>query len=208
MTYLSWCKCILLLLMALLVIKSKVSADDGYQLWFKYRKIKDKALLHKYQQTISSVAVTGTSKTCRIIQDELKKSLSQLLDEPIPFTKVMKNGTLLIGTQKSSESIRKLNVSGRLSKLGQEGYLIKSTKINGNMCIAIAAQTDIGLLYGTFHFLRLIQTQQQVERCGKSIFFALAGNVRRYQYLPGKISPLVSSCRLESQNEIWRHFLG
>ena len=164
MKYESSCKSVLpFFFIILCALCSTASADDGYQLWLKYQRIDDRNLIIKYQQTISSVAVTGTSKTCRILQNELKNSLPRLLGKPIPFEKVIKTGTLLIGTPRSSASIKRMKISGQLSKLGQEGYLIKSTKINGKMCIAIAAQKDIGLLYGTFHLLRLIQTHRQLE---------------------------------------------
>jgi len=36
-------------------------------------------------------------------------------------------------------------------------------KINGNNCIVITANTDTGILYGVFHFLRLLQTHQPVS---------------------------------------------
>ncbi len=164
MKLVSVCKGILLFVcITLYALSSSASADDGYRLWLKYQKIDDRGLLRKYHQIISSVAVTGTSKTCRIIQDELKNSLPQLLDKPLAFEQAIKTGTLLIGTPLSSASIKKMQITEQLNKLGQEGYLIKSTRINGKMCIAIAAQKDIGLLYGTFHLLRLIQTHQQLE---------------------------------------------
>jgi alpha-glucuronidase len=164
MKYESSCKSVLpFFFIILCALCSTASADDGYQLWLKYQRIDDRDLLQKYQQTIFSVAITGTSKTCSIIQNELKKSLPQLLDKTIPFEKAIKNGTLFIGTPRSSAFIKKMKIAGQLNKLGQEGYLIKSTTINGKMCIAIAAQKDIGLLYGTFHLLRLIQTHQQLE---------------------------------------------
>jgi Glycosyl hydrolase family 67 N-terminus/Glycosyl hydrolase family 10 len=164
MTYLASYKGFLLsFFMVILLFHISASADDGYQLWLKYHRIDDKNLLQKYQQIISSVAITGDSKTCHIVQDELKNSLPKLLNNLVPFEKTIKNGTLLIGTPRNSLLIKKMNASEQLRKLGQEGYLIKSTKINGKMCIAIAAQKDIGLLYGTYHLLRLIQTHQQLE---------------------------------------------
>jgi len=144
-------------------INCTASADDGYDLWLKYQKIEDRTLLEKYQQMISSIAVTGDSKTCRIIKDELKRSLPQLLGKPLPFEKKIKSGTLLIGTPRSSASIRRMRFSKRLNQLDRDGYLIKSTTIKGKTCIIIAARKDIGLLYGTFHFLRLIQTQQEAK---------------------------------------------
>jgi alpha-glucuronidase len=90
MKYESACKGILLFLcITLYALSSTASADDGYQLWLKYQRIDDRNLIIKYQQTISSVAVTGTSKTCRILQNELKNSLPRLLGKPIPFEKVI-----------------------------------------------------------------------------------------------------------------------
>jgi alpha-glucuronidase len=164
MKYESACKGILLFLcITLCALSNTTNADDGYKLWLKYQKIDDKEQLRKYQQTISSIIVSGDSKTCRTIRGELKNGLNGLLGKDIPFRRSCKAGSLIIGTPRSSASIKKMSLSGQLSKLGQEGYLIRSTNMNGKMCIAIAAQKDIGLLYGTFHLLRLIQTHQSLE---------------------------------------------
>jgi alpha-glucuronidase len=164
MTYISWFNNVLLPLLILFFFFScTASADDGYQLWLKYQRVDDKNLLRKYQKTISSVTVTGKSKTCRIILDEFKKSLPQLLGKPVSFEKKIKSGTIILGTPRSSSTIKKMEIAEQLKRLGQEGYLIKSATTHGMPCIVIAAQKDIGLLYGTFHLLRLIQTHQQLE---------------------------------------------
>ena len=36
--------------------------------------------------------------------------------------------------------------------------------IEGKKAIAIAARTDVGVLYGVFHYLRLIQTNQSLDK--------------------------------------------
>jgi alpha-glucuronidase len=41
--------------------------------------------------------------------------------------------------------------------------VIVQTRIKNKPCIAIAANKDICVLYGTFHFIRLLQTQQRIE---------------------------------------------
>jgi alpha-glucuronidase len=51
-----------------------------------------------------------------------------------------------------------------LHTVGREGYLIRSTSLDGHRVIVIAADEDMGVLYGAFHFLRLLQTRQPVER--------------------------------------------
>ena len=45
-------------------------------------------------------------------------------------------------------------------KLGREGYLIRSVVVDGHAATAIVANQDVGVLYGAFHFLRLLQTRQ------------------------------------------------
>ena len=47
-----------------------------------------------------------------------------------------------------------------LERAGAEGYVIRSVTINRQPAIVIAANSDVGVLYGAFHFLRLIQTRQ------------------------------------------------
>ena len=42
-------------------------ADDGYDLWMKYKKTEDANRLAEYQQSITSVIVEGRTETCRII---------------------------------------------------------------------------------------------------------------------------------------------
>jgi len=139
-------------------------ADDGYELWMKYNKIEDAALLAEYQQAISTVIVEGQTKTCRIIQDELKRGLGGLLEKEIPFTdSADQNGSVIVGTPNTSSDIKKLIGENELEPLGKEGFIIKSATINNNDTIVIAANEDIGLLYGTFCFLRLIQTKSSLK---------------------------------------------
>lgn len=50
----------------------------------------------------------------------------------------------------------------QLEQLSSEGFTIFSRKIKEKNCIIIAANTDAGLLYGSFHLLQLAQTQQKI----------------------------------------------
>ena len=47
--------------------------------------------------------------------------------------------------------------------LGDEGFMIRQYTLNDQSGIAIVANTDIGVLYGVFHFLRLLQTHQSLQ---------------------------------------------
>jgi alpha-glucuronidase len=140
------------------------SADDGYELWLKYNKVEDPQKLSQYQKAISSVVITGKTATSDATREELKKGLSGLLGQDVTFEKtVTKGGTLVVGTPGNCESIKKLDYTPLLEKAGKEGYIIKTADVDGKKAIIIAANEDIGLLYGTFHLLRLLQTGQPID---------------------------------------------
>ena len=41
--------------------------------------------------------------------------------------------------------------------------MIRSVTVNGHAATVIAANSDVGVLYGAFHFLRLLQTRQDLQ---------------------------------------------
>src|SRR5262249_34218732 len=45
-----------------------------------------------------------------------------------------------------------------------EGFIIRSTRIADKPVTVIAANSEIGALFGSFHFLRLIQTSQAIDQ--------------------------------------------
>ncbi len=67
---------------------------------------------------------------------------------------------VVVGTPKSSPLIAGLKWP--LVELGAEGFRIRSAKLGGRAVTVIAANGEIGALYGAFHFLRLLQTQQPI----------------------------------------------
>jgi alpha-glucuronidase len=148
----------------LLSIALSVSADDGYELWLKYRKIDDKTLLSRYREALTGIVVPGQSATLRIIRDELKRSLDVMLERNTHFRPVSAEGNeLLIATPASSSVVRELQRGGRLKTLGDEGYLITHVTKGKKSLLVIAANREVGLLYGTFHFLRSLQTRQPLD---------------------------------------------
>ncbi len=74
---------------------------------------------------------------------------------------VTANGAVLIGTPASSAAIKALGLD--LSKAGKEGYVIRSATSGGRSVTAIAANDDVGVLHGVFHFLRLMQTRASLD---------------------------------------------
>jgi alpha-glucuronidase len=136
------------------------SAEDGYELWLRYPVVTNAALLAQYRTEITGVLVTGTSRTAAAIRDELDRGLRGLLGRPVPAVTVARNGVLIAGTPASSPFVAGLGLSADLARVGGEGYVIRT--IATGRGIVIAANTDVGVLYGTFAFLRLLQTHRPI----------------------------------------------
>ncbi len=139
-------------------------AEDGYDMWLRYSPVADQRSLKAYQKQLTQIVVEGESSTLAVATAELQRGLSGLLAKPIAINKgKLSKHALVIGTPANSPAIASLNLTERLAPLGNEGYLLEKTRINRRDVIIIAANSDVGVLYGSFHLLRLIQTQQSLD---------------------------------------------
>jgi alpha-glucuronidase len=152
----------ILLFFTLILTAGQLLAEDGYDLWMRYKPV-DSKLQAVYKQYITGLQVSGSSATINVVKEELTTGLNGLLTIKIPFVNtITKNGTIIIGVA-SSPAIARLGLDKKISQVRQEGFVIVSKTINGKSCTIITANTDAGVLYGVFHFLRLLQTQQSIN---------------------------------------------
>jgi alpha-glucuronidase len=135
-------------------------ADDGYRLWLRYEKLPS---ADTYRQSIRSIAVQGKSATFDVIRRELSSGCAGLLGSPLVVGD-RDEASVVVGLPQTSSLIGKLRWEAELKSLGPEGYRIRTVRDGNRNVIAIASSTDIGALYGTFHFLRLLQTEQPLGR--------------------------------------------
>jgi len=157
----------LLIIIILFSLPFKILAKDGYELWQQYQLVENQQALNTYRSAISEIVFHGNSATIEIAKKELAMGLKGLLGKsPAMSTSVSKAGALLIGTLQSSDiSPVKFDktIQSKIETLGDEGYIIVSEKLRGKQVTIIAANSDVGVLYGVFHFLRLIQTEASLK---------------------------------------------
>ncbi len=134
--------------------------EDGYKLWLRYAAPGEAA--SAYRRTVRQLLVEGTSPTIDIIRTELNQGIGSMLGTPPGAASRPAEGTLLVGTPSTSAAIKSLGWDAQLSKLGPEGYIIRTTRVQNQPVLAIAASSDVGALYGAFHLLRLMQTAQPI----------------------------------------------
>jgi len=143
------------------IVSPWAAAEDGYELWLRYHQVEDQ-WIGPYRAAAAQVVPATNSDTLRAAQAELLRGLGGLLGFPPPLDPdVTQDGAIIFGTPKSSPAVANLHLD--LAATGAEGYVIRSVAIGGHAATVIAANQDIGVLYGVFHFLRLMQTRQSLD---------------------------------------------
>lgn len=139
--------------------------DDGHRLWLKYDKIENAEYLKMVSAQISSFKVFGQSEILTSAREELKRGLTGLLGKEIKEShrKDISSNVLIAGTPASYSYFRGERIKKKLAKLPPGGYMICPVKSRSRKNMAVIANDDIGVLYGIFHFLRLLQTQSPLE---------------------------------------------
>ncbi|MFF0151722.1 alpha-glucuronidase family glycosyl hydrolase [Micromonospora sp. NPDC005203] len=168
------------------------SPDDygGSDLWLRYVPVSDAKLLRDYRRAVTTIVVENadanrvhrhttdlamapgsTEKlaetTLGAARDELVRGLGGLLGRSTPVPIVSGDrvpaGAVVVGTPASSPLVRRLIPAHDLARVGDEGYLVRSLSRGRDRFTVIAGNTDLGALYGTYAFLRLLQTQKPID---------------------------------------------
>jgi alpha-glucuronidase len=140
-----------------------VPGEDGYKLWLRYALPGDAA--GQYRGLIRQILVEGDSATAQIIRQELSSGIAKMLGSTVPVVREgLQSEAVVVGTSANSKLISALGWEADLAKAGTEGFIIRSTTVANHPVIAIASEGEIGALYGAFHFLRLLQTGQPIDR--------------------------------------------
>jgi alpha-glucuronidase len=128
-----------------------ISPKDGSMLWFTN--------MQQASCTIGirpgSIFVPQESATFSIIRNELKSGLNTLFGTSPGIEKKIKPGSVLVGTSNLDIISNYIGIT-ELKSLENDGFIIRT--FHNPDIILIASNTEIGALYGTFHYLRLLQT--------------------------------------------------
>jgi alpha-glucuronidase len=147
-------------------------AEDGYDLWLRYRPVEGTWATRYRSFATEVVAAPGAS----LAAQELLRGVTGLIGlTPTVASRITRDGAIVLRTPGSPADpgapLRDLKT------LGSEGYLIRSITLHGHRATLIAANSNIGVLYGAFGLLRLMQTRQPLD----------ALNLRESPHIPHRI---------------------
>lgn len=148
----------------LLSMTSAAQAEDGYDLWLRYKPVEATARA-PYAAHAAAIAPPSSlgpdTPTLKVARAELERGLTGLVGKPATAAAGSRDGVIQLTVAPQKD-------------LGDEGYRIRTQAVNGRKTTVIAASRDVGVLYGVFRYLELIQTRQSVD----SLDIASAPKVR------------------------------
>src|SRR6184192_4565872 len=159
-------QCAVLWCVLLAAAAPRPAAEDGYDLWLRYRLVGDAGRLAEYRAALTHLVVGGDSPTLRAAHDELEHGLRGLLGADIPSADhVRGDGALIAGTPATSRLIAALPppLADELKRAGDEGFVLRALRVQHRQAIVIAGNSGVGVLYGAFALLRLIQTDSPLQ---------------------------------------------
>lgn len=150
----------ILWLLATFALARPAHAETGYDLWLRYQP-RDAATVRRVAPRLRYVVADGSGPTVRAAVAELDRGLAGLIgSSPVHARAVSGKGGVVLATA-GSPLLKGMALP--LGSLGREGFLIRSASIRGAQVTLIAANSDVGLLYGTFRLLKLVQLGEPVD---------------------------------------------
>ena len=135
--------------------------EDGYELWLRYRPLDHAAQTRLRASATALVLAAPATPTTTAALAELQRGLNGMLGGMPGRTPALRDkvrdGAIVLATPAGTAALPGAALAA-LATLGQEGYLLRSTWLQGRKVTLIAANTDIGLLYGSYAWLRAIGT--------------------------------------------------
>jgi alpha-glucuronidase len=132
--------------------------ESGYDLWLRYSPVANK----EQRSHPSAIVVQSRTPTGEVIRAELERGLSRMFGTRVPVRKDLQAGAIVVGTPFNSDLVASLKWEA-ISTLREDGYIIQDTvRVGDHYATVIAARSELGALYGTFHLLRLLQTNRQI----------------------------------------------
>ncbi|WP_247003878.1 alpha-glucuronidase family glycosyl hydrolase [Halosolutus gelatinilyticus] len=134
--------------------------------WLRYERVANDDRRASYRRRCRHAYVAEKAPECAAVRDELRRALPGLLgvDPHLwqhPPTTV--DGFLAVGTPDDMAMIAESVPVDDVADLADGGYLLRSVTWNDADCLVVTAATDRGLVYGTFHLLRLLALGEPID---------------------------------------------
>ncbi|WP_235848999.1 MULTISPECIES: alpha-glucuronidase family glycosyl hydrolase [Bacillaceae] len=136
--------------------------ENGYESWLAYLP-KSEVTKSNYKPFLKNIVLPKKdSVVVNSSKEELLRGISSMFQVELTISTVFEGtSNIVLATADDLEQVDGLIDTDKVAQLNSEGYLMKSVPESDS--IIILGKTDKGILYGTFHLLRLLQTESSLQ---------------------------------------------
>ena len=149
----------IVLLLLLIAWPTQAMAEDGHELWLRYRPL-PAHIRAQLRGDIQGARAYGTDARVQAAAGEFNRALAGLIGSRVPGGQ-LRGTVVMLGTPADLKTagVPPLKVAG----VGNEGYLIRTLTVAGRPTIVVTGNSGAGILYGTFALIREIQLGQRLD---------------------------------------------
>jgi alpha-glucuronidase len=134
------------------------------QCWLRYRPIRNEQLRAEYRTYCSELIYPDDEALGVMAHAELIDGLKNLLGPELAINSAPEKPSFIIAGVLGSHVLLDNAVDRQqAATVGPEGFFIKTVRRDGQAYLAIGGGSERGLLYGVFHFLRLLQGEASIS---------------------------------------------
>ena len=133
------------ILLLLLFLSSASFAEDGSRLWLRYEPLPS-SVTQQYTGLIQGIEANPQTETAKIAINEFITDFQKLTGKMVALSGKKQANRLVF------ERNKKMDVA----------YTIQTRQSSSGTVTVISSPDDLGFLYGVFHLLRLMQTQEDI----------------------------------------------
>lgn len=152
------------LIFLLFIVTTTINSQslNDYKLWLKYDKIENSSVSNSYAKMASSIYFPQSSEILNNAKKELSLALPQMTGSTVEYSNELNSeSSLIIDVVDRLPNILKDSLEKNFNTINDEGFLIKTISYKNKPVTVITAKSEVGILYGVFRMLHLMQAQQE-----------------------------------------------
>lgn len=140
-----------LILLCALTMPSRAHAEDGYELWLRYRPRPAAQALALHAAASTVVLSEPETPTLKVAAAELVRGIAGMTGRAPAATTQIADGAILLGTGTAMD-----RAGLKLGALAPDEYIVRRATLQGARITVIAGGDASGALYGAFAYLRAL----------------------------------------------------
>ena len=152
------------LIFLLFIVTTTINSQslNDYKLWLKYDKIENSSVSNSYAKMASSIYFPQSSEILNNAKKELSLALPQMTGITVKYSNELNSeSSLIIDVVDRLPNILKGSLEKNFNTINEEGFLIRTISYKNRPVTVITAKSEVGILYGVFRMLHLMQAQQE-----------------------------------------------